>query len=139
MRRPPPPAILVVHSDRHRLAEVREALSSAGYRVLEARTAALARELLSGLNVRLVLAAGSLPDGSGLSLLEETHAKSPGTAQILLGEEVELEGHATVFGSLGDGCSTRALLGMVSLALQQARLDAAEALLSADDTELASA
>ena len=139
MRRPPLPALLVVHPDHHRLCEVREALGAAGYRVLVARTAALARELLSGLNVRLVLAADKLPDGSGLALLEEMHERSAWTAQILLGDELELEGHATVFGSLSDQCSPRALLGMVSLALRQAQLDAAAALLSRDERELARA
>ena len=133
-------AILVVHPDRHLLSDLREALGAAGYRVLAASTAALARELLSGLHVRLVLAADRLPDGSGLALLEDVHRTSPWTAQVLLGDELELEGHPTVFGCLSDRCSQQALLGMVSLALRQAQLDAAAALLgSTVGPEMASA
>jgi DNA-binding NtrC family response regulator len=130
MRRTSPPAVLVVHPDRVRLEGLREILSTGGYRVLTARSAELAFELLSGLQVRCVLSAQQIGDRSGLELLEQVHQRSPHTALVLLGEDHDLETHPHVFGWLPEDCDSPALLGMVGLAVHQALLDASERLLA---------
>ena len=140
MRRPSPPAVLAVNPDRVRLERLRELLSEGGYRVLVARTAELALQLLSGLNVRCILSAERLDDGhTGMELLERVHARSPHTALILLGDEPDLEGHPHIFGWLPDDCDQSALLGMVKLAHSQAQLDASARVHGLPATERASA
>ena len=128
MVRTTPAAVLVVHRDRVRLEELRELLGAGGYRVLAAQTAELALQLLNGLQVRCVVAALDLGDSGGLELAEEVHGRSPHTALILLGDEPDLERHPHVFGWLSDD-SGAALLGMLRLAVDQARLDLSARLL----------
>ena len=133
MRRMHPPAVLAVHPDRVRLEQLREILSQGGYRVLTTRTAGLAVELLSGLQVRCVLAAEDLREGTGMDLLERVHARTPHAALVLLGDEPDLEGHPHVFGWLPEDCEAGALLGMVQLAMHQALLDTSARRLGLDD------
>jgi DNA-binding NtrC family response regulator len=123
MRRKTLPAVLVVHPDRIRLEQLRELLGT-GYRVLVARSAELALELLSGLHVRCVLACEKLGERTGMDLLEEVHGRSPHTALVLLGDQPDLEAHPHVFGWLPEDADPAALTGMVHLAVQQALLDA---------------
>ena len=136
MRRTPPPAVLAVHPDRIRLEELRELLGMGGYRVVVARSAERALELLSGLNVRCILAAEQLGDRTGMELLEQVHERSKHTALVLLGDQTDLENHRHVFGWLPDDVDPAALLGMVNLAVQQAQLDASARLLDTPPADL---
>ncbi len=124
MRKATLPAVLAVTPDRIRLEQLRELLGTGGYRVLVARSATLALELLSGINVRCILASENLGDRTGMELLEQVHERSPHTALVLLGDQPDLENHPHVFGWLPDDSDPAALLGMVDLAVQQALLDA---------------
>lgn len=123
MRRMTLPAVLAVHPDAVRLEQLRALLSLGGYRVLTARSAELAFELLSGLQVRCVLAAEDLGQGTGMDLLARVHRRTPHAALVLLGEQPDLENHPHVFGWLPEDCEPAALLGMVQLAVHQALLD----------------
>lgn len=80
----PAPAVLCVDDEPNILAALKRTLRSDGYRVLTAGSGREALEIMLVEPIDIVLSDMRMPGMDGAELLEEVHARSPGSIRILL-------------------------------------------------------